>query len=92
MAADTARPDAVIMELQLTGHNGLEFLHEFRSYPEWQDIPIVLLTNVPPGEFAGGRAALMRQLGIRGYLYKPQADLRQLLCVVRGIVAAGMPA
>lgn len=77
-AADAARPDVVIMELLLAGHNGLEFLYEFRSYADWQDIPIMLLTTVPPGEFAGSRTALA-QLGISAHLYKPHTDLRRLL-------------
>lgn len=87
-AADAARPDVVVMELLLAGHNGLEFLYEFRSYADWQDIPIVLLTNVSPGELAVSRTALA-QLGISVHLYKPHASLGQLLRAVRGILPPG---
>src|ERR1700741_3726207 len=46
--ADEQKPDVVVLELQLAKHNGIEFLYEFRSYSEWQNIPVVLLTMVPP--------------------------------------------
>src|SRR5665213_2102299 len=50
-AADGAKPDLVILELQLIEHSGVEFLYEFRSYPEWQDIPVLIHSGVPAGEF-----------------------------------------
>src|SRR5665213_4365074 len=70
-AADTARPDLVILELQLIEHSGVEFLYEFRSYPEWQNIPVIIQTVVPPGEFADNWQLLKRELGVKAYLYKP---------------------
>jgi DNA-binding response OmpR family regulator len=40
--ADKSKPDLIIMEIQLVSHNGIEFIYELRSYPEWQDIPIII--------------------------------------------------
>jgi two-component system OmpR family response regulator len=77
-AADRHKPDMVILEMQLVRHNGLEFLYEFRSYPEWQKIPILLHTLVPPAEFAGN-TSLWHELGVDGYMYKPRTSLKQLL-------------
>jgi two-component system cell cycle response regulator DivK len=51
MAADKHRPDLVILELQLIEHSGVEFLYEFRSYSEWQAIPVLVQTMVPFSEF-----------------------------------------
>jgi CheY-like chemotaxis protein len=34
----------VLMEVQLAGHNGVEFIYEMRSYPEWREIPIIINT------------------------------------------------
>ena len=82
-AADQARPDLVILELQLVEHSGIEFLYEFRSYPEWQTIPVLVHSQVPPTEFAGSRELLERELGVRTYLYKPRTSLRDLLAAVR---------
>lgn len=82
-AADKARPDLVVLELQLVEHSGIEFLYEFRSYPEWQGIPVLIHTGVPPAEFNDSWPILGRELGIDVYLYKPRTSLRQLLDSVR---------
>ncbi len=82
-AADAVRPDLVILELQLVEHSGIEFLYEFRSYPEWQDIPVLVHTAVPPGEFEGSWQILGGELGIEVYLYKPRTSLAGLLGNVR---------
>src|SRR5262245_28230032 len=64
MAADAQTPDMVILELQLARHSGLEFLHEFRSYAEWQAIPVVVHTDLPPSRTAFASAALQEDLGV----------------------------
>jgi DNA-binding response OmpR family regulator len=83
MAADRQQPDLVILELQLVEHSGIEFLYEFRSYPEWQTIPVLIHSQVPPAEFAGSRQLLERELGISDYLYKPRTSIRDLLAAIR---------
>lgn len=77
-AMENGLPDLVILELQIPMHNGIEFLYEFRSYPEWQHIPVVVL-SLTPEEDAGGDTGLLEQLGVRGYLYKPQTKLSKLV-------------
>lgn len=44
---DAHASDAIVLELQLAGHNGIEFLHELRSYVEWQHIPVIVHTLLP---------------------------------------------
>lgn len=85
-AADERRPDIIILEMQLVGHSGAEFLYEFRSYADWQDIPLVILTYVPPMEFADSRQLLYDELGVSTYLYKPQTSLRTLLRTMQELV------
>jgi DNA-binding response OmpR family regulator len=87
MAADKSTPDLVILELQLVEHSGIEFLYEFRSYPEWQNIPVLVQTAVPPAEFADNWQLLKNGLGVNTYLYKPQTSLRQLLAAVHDELA-----
>jgi len=87
-AADAVKPDVVILELQLIEHSGIEFLYEFRSYTEWQDVPVVLLTNVPPTEFTQSGDILRQELGVREYHYKPLTSLRSLLASVNQYVPA----
>lgn len=82
MAADNAKPDLVILELQLVGHSGIEFLYEFRSYLDWQAIPVIIQSQVPPGEFSDSRQLLAQELGVKAYLYKPHTTLRRLLAEV----------
>ena len=79
--ADQNRPDLVILELQLASHNGIEFLYEFRSYPEWQGINVLLLTMVPPTSL-NITQEMMDRLGIVRCLYKPATSLKQLVATV----------
>lgn len=83
LAADQVNPDLVVLELQLVAHNGAEFLYEFRSYPDWQQVPVIVHTHVPPAHFGGSLPAIRQQLGICEYLYKPTTTLRQLLGAVQ---------
>lgn len=80
-AADNSAPDVVVTELQLPTHGGVEFLHEFRSYPEWQHVPVILQTFVPEQNLAGWQRQFAG-LGVAGYLYKPAATLRHLVRAV----------
>jgi len=82
LTADKWRPDIVVLELQLAAHNGVEFLYEFRSYPEWQDIPVVVLSAVPDVSLS---SVLQSQLGVVAYHYKPRTTLEQLLKTLDGL-------
>lgn len=84
-AADEKTPDVVVLELQMAGHNGIEFLYEFRSYPEWYDIPVVVLTMVPPHSLRITQEQ-MTELGIIDCLYKPSTKLDQLVRAVQEAV------
>ncbi len=81
-AADKQQPDLVILELQLVEHSGIEFLYEFRSYSEWQNIPVIIQTTVPPSEFSDNWQLMREELGVQAYLYKPQTSLKQLIDAV----------
>jgi DNA-binding response OmpR family regulator len=78
--ADEASPDAVILELAIPEHNGVEFLHEFRSYPEWMDVPVILYSHIEPDRTPSGRR-LMDSLGVVEHLYKPTSPLKRLVQV-----------
>ena len=81
-AADEQQPDLVVLEIQLVEHSGIEFLYELRSYPEWQNIPVVILSQVAPGEFNDSWQLLKNELGVSTYLYKPHTTLQNLLGTV----------
>lgn len=86
VAADEKRPDAIILELQLVAHSGIEFLYELRSYPEWQNIPVIIQSQVPPAEFKDSQVLLERELGVAAYLYKPQTSLQALANQLRAVM------
>lgn len=83
-SADEKKPELVILELQLAKHNGVEFLYEFRSYPEWQGIKVLLLTMVTPTSLQI-TAQMMEQFGIARCLYKPATTLKQLVDAVQDV-------
>lgn len=90
-AADKCAPHIVVMELQLAGHSGLEFLHEFRSYSDWQRVPVIVHTVLNPTQWTFAREPLQRELGVTAFLYKPQTSLEELLRRVRAALAKPTP-
>jgi DNA-binding response OmpR family regulator len=81
-AADQRKPDVVVLEMDLPRHNGVEFLYEFRSYPEWTEVPVVIHSFVPPTELAAA-ATLEHELGVVRVLYKPATSLAQLRAAIK---------
>jgi two-component system phosphate regulon response regulator PhoB len=79
---DELIPDVVIVELQLVAHSGIEFLYELRSYSEWQRVPVIIHSCIPPAEFSDSIKLLRDQLGVSVYLYKPHTSLQALLRAV----------
>ena len=85
-SVDEQLPQLVIVELQLSTHNGVEFLYEFRSYQDLAAIPILVLTNVPP-LFKAFSVGIWEQLGVVAYHYKPLTKLTDLTRSVDRILA-----
>ncbi|HVO86886.1 MAG TPA: response regulator [Candidatus Binatia bacterium] len=74
---DSSAADLIIMDLVLAGRSGIEFLYEFRSYPDWQKTPILIYSSIPPAEL-GACANSLDQLKIVAYHYKPATSLVEL--------------
>ncbi len=72
--------DVIVTELQIAEHNGVELIHEIRSYLEWQDIPIVINSIIPHSNVAINNA-VMKQLNITDYMYKAVTSLQKLISV-----------
>jgi CheY-like chemotaxis protein len=43
-ALTATRPDVIILDLMMPKMDGFEFLDELRGQPDWQDIPVVVIT------------------------------------------------
>ncbi len=80
MAIDTRRPEAIVLELQLLVHNGLEFLYELRSYADWQNIPVIMLGDVPKEEMSKGLDTTYLQ-PFR-YVRKTDTSLQELCSII----------
>lgn len=75
--ATTPPPDLLLLDIMLPSLTGLELLRIVRTTPEWQWIPVILLT-------ADSRVETMREaanLGATEYVQKPFAAERLLKSV-----------
>lgn len=79
-AMDQQQPDLIVLELQMASHNGVEFIYELRTYPEWLQIPVIIHSFVPKSQLPP--QARLAELGVIDYLYKPTASLRRLSAAV----------
>lgn len=43
---DSFKPDAIILDILLTGNTGFTLLHELQSYTDTTNIPVVVCTNL----------------------------------------------
>lgn len=86
VSVDKTRPAAVIMELQLAGRSGIEFLYEFRSYPDLQTVPVIIYSNLKAGDTAAYHLVL-KDLHVARILHKPETQLSGLLEAVEACLA-----
>jgi len=86
VSADKNTPEVVIVELQLAGRTGVEFLYEFRSYPDWQLIPIIVFTDLTAEQLGDYQQALS-ELSVYTSLRKSRTALDQLLLSVEHLLA-----
>ncbi len=60
-------PEVIILDVSMPVMDGFQVLEKLRANPETAEIPVVLVTTLPPakGEYAG------RKMGVTHYLTKP---------------------
>jgi CheY-like chemotaxis protein/HPt (histidine-containing phosphotransfer) domain-containing protein len=76
-AAAAARPDLILLDLNLPDGSGRDLLRRLRGEPETRDVPVVVVSAHTPDQ--GGQA--LHGLGVRDYLTKP-IDIGRLLELV----------
>lgn len=84
-SADLQTPELVIADLVLANHGGIEFLYEFRSYPEWQEVPVVIFSSLSVEELKEAIGGF-EHLNISAYHYKPNTTLVDLTKTVGQIL------
>lgn len=82
---DARKFDCIILELQLPLHNGLEFLYELRSYADWQSVPVIIHSFVPPDRVQS--SLTYKHLNVAQYLHKDQTQITDLQQAVRQIAS-----
>ena len=83
-AAREARPDLVIMDIQLPKLSGLDATRQLRADPVTAAIPIIVITS-----FAlAGDEDKAREAGATAYMAKPYSQ-RELLQVIRKLAPEG---
>ena len=60
-------PEVILLDLNMPRMNGIEFLTELRTNPEFADIPVFITTTSGMDEDRSGAA----ELGVSGYILKP---------------------
>lgn len=81
---ETMRPDVILLDLMLPGYNGLSFLQELRSYEDWQNIPVLIISSLPLA-LVGLNKKLLNEFGIKAYLDKSAAKRAD---IIRAVEAA----
>lgn len=76
--AENKELKAVVVELLLAKHNGLEFIYEFRTYADWDNVKLFLYTHLSKDEINLSEK-LMREIGIDRHYYKPTTSLKKLI-------------
>lgn len=86
---DTATVDLVVSELQLGSNDGVEILHELRSYDDWMSIPFIALSNIPEHTYPHQNVSWARY-GVHSFLYKPETDDFRLIRAARRALREGV--
>jgi response regulator RpfG family c-di-GMP phosphodiesterase len=73
-----ARPDVIVLDLNMPGTTGLELSAELKAAPATRDIPIVLLTGADAGTEAAAKKA-----GANAFVRKPFSPLELLAVAER---------
>ncbi|HYG04342.1 MAG TPA: response regulator, partial [Chryseosolibacter sp.] len=62
-----ARPDVVLLDLNMPKMNGIEFLTKIREWDQWKTLKIFILTTSEEKE----DREQTKKLGVSGYIVKP---------------------
>lgn len=74
---DKNLPDIIVLELQLPGHSGVEFLYELRSYSDFKDVPVIINSLLPQSDLKKYSQS-WRQLNVLAVVCKTETTLAKL--------------
>jgi putative two-component system response regulator len=64
---ETSAPDLLLLDIQMFGMSGFDVMRAIQTHPEWQDIPVIILTGLEDRE----GESLAFSLGAVDYIRKP---------------------
>jgi cyclic di-GMP phosphodiesterase len=73
-----ARPDVIVLDVNMPGTTGLELCEELKADPGTSDIPVILLTGS-----SGGTTTAAKRVGADAFLRKPFSPLELLAVAER---------
>lgn len=79
---DEQKPKIIVLEIQIAKHSGVEFLHEFRSYEDWLNVPILIYSKVPKYVFAAQEID-WDKYGVKQYLTKSKYSTKDLIEIIK---------
>jgi cyclic di-GMP phosphodiesterase len=74
----SARPDVIVLDVNMPGTTGLELCAELKASPQTRDIPVILLTGT-----SGGTGAAAKRVGADAFVRKPFSPLELLAVAER---------
>ena len=72
-------PDAVWLDYYLNDMNGLAFMQQLKTNPQWADIPVVVVSNSASPE----KVHNMLGLGAKKYILKAEYRLDEIIQMIR---------
>lgn len=77
------KPDLVLLDLMMPELDGITLLRMIRKHPQWESIPIIVLTGLPDENKLIARA---RELGVKDIVPKATFGFEDLLRRIRKTV------
>lgn len=75
-------PDAVWLDYYLKDMNGLAFMQELKSRPDWAHIPVVVVSNSASPD----KVSNMLALGAKKYILKAEYRLDEIIAMIRDFI------
>jgi CheY-like chemotaxis protein len=82
------RPDLVLLDLMMPEMDGITFMRMIRGHPQWETIPVIVLTGMQDDYHLIARA---RELGVADLIPKATFGFQDLLDRIRRAIAARTP-
>lgn len=79
---DKVIPDLILLDVIMPKMNGFDFLEKIRSDKRYNDIPVIIISNLE----GDNDRATGKNLGITDYIVKSNISLRELMSLIRKVV------